>query len=78
MKRISMIVFLFISGMLTAVPFVFPWAFFVGIVSFAPLAYILYSKIKDISTGFSYLSGLSFFMGFGIVLFSWFCAMYPL
>lgn len=79
MKRIPKALIAFLSGMLTAVPIVFPKLFIIGIVSFCIPAYIEYtSEGKSVGAGRAYLRGLSFFMGFGVMVFSWFSAMYPL
>ena len=78
MKRIPVIGAM-IGGILTALPIVFPKLFIIGMVSFALPAYIEYAADeKSLSKGRAYLRGMGFFMGFGLVIFSWFCAMYPL
>ncbi len=79
MKRIPKSLILFLSGILTAVPIVFPKLFVIGIVSFAIPAVVEYTAEGKLSRMRSaYLRGLLFFMGFGVTVFSWFCAMYPL
>ncbi len=78
-RRIPVGLIMFVSGMLTALPIMFPKAFVIGAVSFALPAYIEYTASGKASRrGRTYLRGLAFFEGFGVVLFSWFCAMYPL
>ena len=77
--RIPVALVMFISGMLTALPVMIPEAFVIGAVSFALPAYIEYTASgKALRRGRAYLRGLAFFEGFGVVLFSWFCSMYPL
>lgn len=78
MKRIPVIGSI-LGGMLTALPIVFPKLFIIGIVSFALPVYIEYTaNDKQLTKRRTYLRGLGFFMGFGVVIFSWFRAMYPL
>lgn len=78
MKRIPFIGAV-IGGILTALPIVFPKLFIIGVLSFALPAYIEYTADeRSLSKGRAYLRGMGFFMGFGLVIFQWFCAMYPL
>lgn len=68
-----------IGGVLTAVPIMLPKLFLLGLVSFALPAYIEYTADeRELLKRRSYLRGMCHFMGFGLVIFSWFCAMYPL
>ena len=69
----------FVAGLICAVPLVFSKLFIIGIVSFALPAYIEYTA-RDAERGLwrTYGRGLSFFWGYGIVVFHWFSAMYPL
>lgn len=77
MKHIPKGIICLIGGLITAVPIVWPKLFLIGIVSFALPAYAEYTD-KSERLGRSYLRGLLFFGGFGTVIFSWFCALYPL
>lgn len=70
---------MFVFGMIVALPLVFDRLFFVGWVSFLLPAYIEYTVPDSVNLKrHAYLRGFSFFMGFGIVLFSWFTELYPL
>ena len=79
MRRIPKWILSLVSGMICAVPIVVPELFVVGIVSFALPAFIEYTA-SDKHTGLlpTYGRGLSFFWGYGIVVFHWFASMYPL
>lgn len=78
-RKIPAFLLMLAAGMITAIPVAVPELFFVGIVSFALPVYVEYTMTgKGLGIGRTYLRGLSFFMGFGIVVFSWFCALYPL
>lgn len=77
MKHIPKGIICLIGGILTAIPIVWPKLFLIGIVSFAFPAYAEYTD-KSGRLGRSYLRGLLFFGGFGTVIFSWFCTLYPL
>jgi len=77
--RIPKILLTFLSGMLTALPIMYPKLFVIGIISFAIPAFIEYTaEGKACRLRSAYLRGLAFFMGFGLIVFSWFTAMYPL
>ena len=77
--RIPRIIIMFLSGVLSALPIMYPKLFVLGIVSFALPAFLEYTAAgKSCKLGCTYLRGLVFFMGFGFVTFSWFCSMYPL
>jgi len=78
-KRVPITILTFLAGIITALPIAFPKLFVIGMVSFALPAFIEYTASgKALGYGRTYLRGLAFFMGFGIVVFSWFCALYPL
>lgn len=68
-----------LCGIITALPLVFDRLFILGWVSFFLPAFIEYTVAdSENMKRHAYLRGFSFFMGFGIVLFSWFCELYPL
>ncbi len=74
------IIFLIISGVLTALPLVFEQIGFIQWISLIPMALVLWeiSKQREISLGKIYLFGLVFFESYFVVVFHWFSAMYPL
>ncbi len=77
--RIPKILITFLSGIFTALPIMYPKLFVIGIISFAFPAFVEYTvEGKACRLRSAYLRGLVFFMGFGLVVFSWFTAMYPL
>ena len=74
----KLVLLLFLSGIVTGVPFVFPDLSFLGYVSLLPLALLLFSKGRDAKIRQVLLWGLAWGMGFFLVIYHWFLAMYPL
>lgn len=63
---------LFLCGILSALPYVFEYAFFLPYLTIAPL-FVIATQKKS-----AYRHGLSFFMGYYLVVFHWFLYLYPL
>jgi apolipoprotein N-acyltransferase len=63
---------LFLCGILTALPYVFEYAFFLPYVTIAPLFIVAATKKS------TYRHGLSFSMGYYLVVYHWFVYLYPL
>lgn len=64
--------FVFLSGLLTALPFLFPKLYLLSWISLAPL-FVIAAKKKS-----AYRHGLVFGMGFYILLYYWFVKLYPM
>ena len=64
--------FVFLSGLLTALPFLFPKLYVLSWISLAPL-FVIAAKKKS-----AYRHGLVFGMGFYILLYYWFVKLYPM
>lgn len=69
---------LLLSGALTAVPFVLPSLHFLGYTALIPFCLLLFTRGSEIRLRRALLWGLCFGMGFFLVIYHWFLAMYPL
>jgi apolipoprotein N-acyltransferase len=68
----------FISGILSALPFVFPWLFLLSYISLIPIIYLLITFVSGLSKRKSYLIGLLFGYGYFGVMYYWFSCLYPM
>lgn len=72
------VLLLFASGALTAVPLVVPSLSFLGYTAMIPLCIFLFTKGSEMRFSRAVFSGFCFGMGFFLVIYHWFLAMYPL
>ncbi len=63
---------MFLCGVLTALPYIFDWLFFLPYFTLAPL-FVTAVKKKN-----PYRHGLCFSLGYFILVYHWFCYLYPL
>ena len=69
---------LLLSGALTAVPLANPSLSFLGYTAMIPLCIFLFTKGSEMRLRRALLVGICFGMGFFLVIYHWFLAMYPL
>ena len=68
----------FLSGLLTAVPFVAPALSFLGYTALIPFCILLFQQGGTVRLRRALSWGFCFGMGFFLVIYHWFLAMYPL
>ena len=80
MKKNTLTACLFslLAGFLAALPLLFDGISYLSFVLFIPYLLFLLTRKEDTRLRFYYLSGLFFFLGYYMVSFSFFTAMYPL
>ncbi|MBE6610548.1 MAG: apolipoprotein N-acyltransferase [Ruminococcaceae bacterium] len=69
---------LFISGIVSALPYVFPSLFFISWFSFIPAIFILIKLGHTVTKRSAYLSGMVFGLGYFGVTYYWFWCLYPM